>query len=105
QRRRWRVPVSDLAGRHGPDLLVAVARLRRRHDWPRFVYVRLAGERKPYLVDLESPFACDLLRHLAGRAGTVSVGGRLPGPDPLWLGDERGRYTCELRWQASRWEA
>jgi hypothetical protein len=26
----------------------------------------------------------------------------LPGPGELWLQDERGRYTCELRMQAER---
>jgi hypothetical protein len=104
QRRRWRVPAAHLPRRQGADLLVEVARLRRRYGWSRFVYVRLADERKPYLVDLESPFACDLLRHLAGRAGELSVEEMLPAPDQLWLRDERGRYTCELRWQADRWE-
>jgi hypothetical protein len=27
----------------------------------------------------------------------------LPGPEALWLRDERGRYTFELRVQAERW--
>jgi Lantibiotic dehydratase, N terminus len=102
QRRRWRAALSDLRRRRDADLLVEVARLRRRHGWPRFVYVRLADERKPYLIDVESPFACELLKHLAGRSETMTVEEMLPGPGQLWLRDERGRYTCELRWQASR---
>jgi hypothetical protein len=104
QRRRWRASLGHLRGRRDAGLLVEVARLRRRDGWPRFVYVRLPEERKPYLVDLECPFACELLKHLAGQAETVTLEEMLPGPSQLWLRDERGRYSCELRWQAVRIE-
>jgi hypothetical protein len=61
----------------------------------------VAGERKPFLVDTTSPFALELLRHHA-RGGLAHLEEMSPGPDELWLRDARGRYTFELRIQATR---
>jgi hypothetical protein len=102
QRRRWQVEAGALAGLRGADLLVAVRRLVREHGLCREVFVRVPAERKPYYLDLDSPFAHELLRHLVGRGGRVQLEEMLPSPEGLWLRDERGRYTCELRLQAVR---
>lgn len=104
QRERWTAELGDAGALRGPDLLVAVLRARDREGWPRFVFARVAGERKPYLVDTESPFALEMLRHLARDRAPVTVEEMLPGPAELWLRDDDGRrYTCELRMQAHRW--
>ncbi|WNZ59252.1 hypothetical protein QEG98_24550 [Myxococcus sp. MxC21-1] len=78
-------------------------RERRAGGWPRFVFMRSSKERKPYLIDTASPFAVDLLSHLARDAERLSVEEMYPAPEQLWLKDERGRYTCELRMQFTRW--
>lgn len=65
--------------------------------------MRSSKERKPYLIDTASPFAVDLLSHLARDAERLSVEEMYPAPEQLWLKDARGRYTCELRMQFTRW--
>ncbi|RKN43991.1 lantibiotic dehydratase [Streptomyces hoynatensis] len=66
----------------------------------RFVYCRSSGERKPYLVDLESVLAADLVAHVAAGAERLTAEAMWPGPEGLWLRDPAGyRYTCELRVQ------
>jgi Lantibiotic dehydratase, N terminus len=102
QRRRWQVDFSLVTGSTGPLAFIAMRRLVRAHGLPRFVFVRTQHERKPYLVDLASPFALDLLRHVLRGAPQCTAEEMAPGPDELWLRDERGRYTAELRIQFLR---
>jgi hypothetical protein len=103
QRERWELPASTFAQVSGLDLLLAVERERRASGWPRFVFMRSSTERKPYLIDTESPFALELLLYLARAAEHLSLEEMYPAPEQLWLKDERGRYTCEMRMQAVRW--
>lgn len=103
QRRRWERPTSlfDRAG--NLEMLLAVRRASRDAGWGRFVFVRSNTERKPYLIDTQCPFALEILRHLARNAERLTLEEMLPAPDDLWLRDDRGRYTFELRMQAERW--
>ncbi|WP_426752968.1 lantibiotic dehydratase [Myxococcus sp. Y35] len=103
QRERWNLPAQRLARPAGFELFLTVQRERRAGGWPRFVFMRSSKERKPYLIDTASPFAVDLLSHLARDAERLSVEEMYPAPEQLWLRDERGRYTCELRMQFTRW--
>jgi hypothetical protein len=103
QRERWELPASTFARGSGLDLLLTVERERRAGGWPRFVFVRSSTERKPYLIDTASPFALELLSHLARAAERISVEEMYPAPEQLWLKDERGRYTSEMRMQVTRW--
>lgn len=103
QRERWTISTDHLTNLHGIDLLLAIQRERRLGGWPRFVFARLASERKPHLIDLASPFGHELLRHLHQDNVSVTLEEMVPGPDELWLRDEKGRYTCELRMQVERW--
>jgi hypothetical protein len=102
QRRRWHVDFSPAIGAAGPRAFIRMRRLVSAHGLPRFVFVRTRRERKPYLVDLASPFALDLLRHVLREAPECLAEEMAPGPDELWLRDERGRYTAELRVQFLR---
>ncbi len=107
QRERWRLDAAELpAGGRGPGSLLALRRLVRRAGLPRFVFARVESERKPVLVDTASPFGAELLGHLlgqdAGEGRDVLAEEMYPGPDELWLRDESGRYTCELRMQMTR---
>jgi hypothetical protein len=104
QRERWRVSLDDVATLDGASLFLAVHRLRRSQGWPRFVFARTADERKPVFLDTLSPFALELLRHLARESREFVLEEMLPGPADLWLRDDEGRrFTCELRMQATRW--
>ncbi|QRO01332.1 lantibiotic dehydratase [Archangium violaceum] len=103
QRERWELPTTTFSQVSGVDLLLAVERERRASGWPRFVFMRSSTERKPYLIDTASPFALELLLYLSRAADQLSVEEMYPAPEQLWLKDERGRYTCEMRMQAVRW--
>jgi lantibiotic biosynthesis dehydratase-like protein len=103
QRERWELPTTLFSQVSGMDLLLAVERERRASGWPRFVFMRSTVERKPYLIDTVSPFALELLLYLSRGAEQLSVEEMYPAPEQLWLKDERGRYTCEMRMQAVRW--
>jgi hypothetical protein len=105
QRRRVQLAARELATLREKDplgRLVAAERIRRRHALPRFGFARVAGERKPFLVDWSSPLALALLTHHAREAPQVTVEEMSPGPEALWLRDERGRYTSELRMMVHR---
>jgi hypothetical protein len=102
QRARWDAPVANWKRLSGFALFVAMQRTRVRLGLPRFVFARVPGERKPFLVDTHCPFAVELCKHLVRDAKTVSLEEMLPSPEQLWLRDGRGRYTFELRIQAQR---
>lgn len=103
QRARWEVDLSALTRVSGLELFLEVQRQARGQAWPRFLFGRVVSERKPILLDTRSPFAAELLRHLVREDARVIFEEMLPGPEALWLRDERGRYTFELRVQAERW--
>jgi hypothetical protein len=103
QRARWEVDLSALGKVSGLDLFLEVQREARARHWPRFLFGRVVSERKPVLLDTRSPLAAELLRHLVHEDARVIFEEMLPGPEALWLRDERGRYTFELRMQMERW--
>ena len=102
QRERWSLRSEELEPAKGIEALRSLRRLVRREGLPRFTFVRSDVERKPYLIDAESPFAAELLQSLARRSRDLTFEEMLPGPDDLWLRDAAGRYTCELRVQLTR---
>ncbi|MFI6096376.1 lantibiotic dehydratase [Lentzea sp. NPDC051213] len=99
QRARRQVATEALAA---PEPHVRFLQLRRmaRESGGRFVFCRSANERKPYLIDLASPLAADLIGHVARGVDLLGVERMAPEPERLWLKDEQGRrYTSELRMQ------
>ncbi len=106
QRRRWHADLSSLTSLHTIDLALEIWRLRRTHQWPRFVFARVASERKPWLFDTASPFSHELVKNMIRDDAMVTLEEMLPGPDQLWLQDDEGqRYTSELRLQVHRYSA
>ncbi|MGH4011678.1 MAG: lantibiotic dehydratase [Pseudonocardiaceae bacterium] len=102
QRASWQLELTLLSGLRGADAFLALRRIARREGLPRFVFVRAETERKPLLIDTWSPFGADLLCHLAQQVSWCRAEEMLPAPQDLWLHDERGHYTCELRVQFLR---
>ncbi|MEJ8651931.1 lantibiotic dehydratase [Streptomyces sp. MS1.AVA.3] len=99
QRPRWRIDSDSLDLPTPHARFLQLRRLARRTS-VRFLFCRSARERKPYLVDLASPLAADLLGHVARGTEALVAEAMSPGPGELWLRDEEGRrYTCELRMQ------
>lgn len=99
QRARWRVPTDTLSAPEPHTRFLGLRRLARDTN-VRFLFGRSAHERKPYLLDLASPLAADLISHITRGCDEIDVERMAPGPDGLWLRDAEGRrYTSELRMQ------
>ncbi|TYR62715.1 lantibiotic dehydratase [Streptomyces parvus] len=99
QRPRWRIDSNSLDLPTPHARFLQLRRLARRTS-VRFVFCRSARERKPYLVDLASPLAADLMAHVARGTDALVAEAMSPGPGELWLRDDEGRrYTSELRMQ------
>lgn len=100
-RETWWLPPTE-AGRRWTNLApgnqVAAWRLKDRIGLPDQVFVKFAEEPKPLFIDFTAPLLVDLFcRCLHHASAPAVVTEMLPGPDQLWLRDERGRYPCELR--------
>ncbi|SCL54774.1 lantibiotic dehydratase [Micromonospora peucetia] len=98
-RESWTIPAGRLDGRDRV-LHAAAGRLRDELGLPRHVFATIAGERKPFHVDLSNPMSLAVLSHRLRRRGYARLrfSEMLPGPEQLWLRDSRGRrYTGEFR--------
>ena len=77
----------------------------RKNGLPRFVFVRVPIEVKPFYLDFDSPvyveIFCRMVRRMLASHRSdepITMTEMLPGPDQLWLRDSDGRaYTSELR--------
>ena len=98
RRAHWTASVHELAAA-GDDL----ADWARRRGLPRRVFARSPLERKPMLVDFESPALRRVLHRWCATTAERAPDARmeltemLPGPQECWLEDKTGRHTSELR--------
>ncbi len=100
-RRRWIVSPGEIPEAADAALFADVARWRRKHGIPRHVFLHTTADPKPFHADLDSPLAVDLLRRATAAPTTLHVVEMLPGPEELWVRDERGSYATELLLQLS----
>jgi lantibiotic biosynthesis dehydratase-like protein len=108
-RESWRFSASECDFAHVKDEVERFVQARRwaqSHGIPRFAFVRVPVEVKPFYIDFDSPVYVSIMSKMVRRTleSTASVGDEvtvsemLPGIDMLWLPDEAGRhYTSELR--------
>lgn len=107
-RETWRLEPQALEfayAKSDRDCFLAASRWRQAHGIPRFVFVRVPIERKPFFVDFHSPIYLNILAKMVQRTAQANKPGAriafsemLPRPDQLWLTDAAGqRYTSELR--------
>ena len=83
----------------GPRWFERVAAWRRVHHVPRRVFAGSSRHGKPFYVDLESPLLTERFRRFLlslDDADRCVLSEMLPGPDELWLRDERGSYASEF---------
>ncbi|WP_175409612.1 lantibiotic dehydratase, partial [Streptomyces sp. TRM64462] len=109
-RETWRLgaPGMDFADeKDEARRFVRARRWRERHGLPRFVFVVLPTEPRPFYVDFDSPVYVNILakavRRMARREpeGRAVITEMLPTPEQAWLVDDRGdAYTSELRFVA-----
>jgi hypothetical protein len=107
-REQWHVPAGAITWprtRDDADRYRAARRWAADLGMPRYVFVRVVGQPKPYYVDFTSPLFLNMiastLRGLArdDEASVVTISEMHPGPDDLWLphSDPGRRCTSELR--------
>jgi len=106
QRERWVLPSREFIGTDPDtsdyDLFLAMRRAKRRHQLPRWVFVRVENEKKPYYFDFDSFFLIELLHGHLKTNDQVTMTEMYPGPEHLWMRDEDGSYCIELRGTAFR---
>ena len=107
-RETWRFPPAELSFAFEKDetaRFLAARRFARAHDLPRFVFIKVPIEVKPFYVDFDSPIYVDILAKAIRRTkekgapdALVSVTEMHPRADETWLPDAEGNhYTSELR--------
>jgi hypothetical protein len=85
--------------------LIAARRWARTHDLPRFVFVKVPVEAKPFYLDFDSPLYVNMFAKAIRRTAEsgqpeqrIGMSEMLPRTDETWLPDADGnRYTCEFR--------
>lgn len=100
QREQWLLKpeaFAPLLQAKGPDLVLEAKRLQRRLGLPDCGFALCDAQPKPVFVDFRNFFLLELLQELVSRSRWVRFSEMLPGPEHLWLRDNRGRYCCELR--------
>lgn len=107
-RETWRFTPAELPWAFSPaalDCFIGIRRWARTWHMPRYLFVRMPNERKPYYVDLDSPiytemFASAIRQTQIAKANNepIVITEMLPDPEHAWLPDANGhRYTSELR--------
>jgi hypothetical protein len=106
-RETWRFTPSEMSFAEIKDeseRFAAARRFVRSYHLPRFVFVKVPVEIKPFYVDFTSPAYLNLLSKMVRRTAKEGLGAHvamsemLPGLEQLWLSDAEGnRYTSELR--------
>ncbi|HSE17874.1 MAG TPA: lantibiotic dehydratase [Pyrinomonadaceae bacterium] len=87
------------------ERFIAARRWSRTYDLPRFAFVKVPIERKPFYVDFDSPIYVNILAKMIRRtmdtgdpASEITVSEMLPSIDEVWLPDSEGRcYASEFR--------
>jgi hypothetical protein len=107
-RESWHVSAAELPFAYDKDeaaRFVAVRRWARSQGMPRFVFVRVPVEAKPFYLDFDSPIYVDIFAKMIRRTVEnslvdlqVGISEMLPEPAQMWLPDAQDqRYASELR--------
>jgi lantibiotic biosynthesis dehydratase-like protein len=107
-REAWRFNPDDLTFASLQDesaRFIDARRWAHEQQLPRFVFVKVPVELKPFFVDFDSPVFVEILSKMVRRTidnspsdALITMSEMLPGLDQCWLPDAEGNvYTCELR--------
>ncbi|HEV7860838.1 MAG TPA: lantibiotic dehydratase [Pyrinomonadaceae bacterium] len=107
-RETWRfapaaVSFADL--KDDAERFIEARRWARSQGLPRFVFVKIPVETKPFYADFDSPVYVNLLAKMVRRqalegveGATLTMSEMIPGLEQVWLPDALGQsYTSELR--------
>ncbi len=85
--------------------MISARRWARANDLPRFVFVKVPVEQKPFYLDFDSPVYVNMFAKAVRRTvetgkpdQVITVTEMIPRTDQTWLADAQGEtYTCEFR--------
>ena len=108
RRETWNVAPAALPfvnAKSEAERFIEGRRWARQQGLPRWVFVKVPGETKPFYLDWDSPIYVEIfgkmIRQIEDASADlplVSISEMLPQIDQLWLPDAQGeRYTSELR--------
>jgi len=97
------VPFAFIENR--AEAFLEARRWIRDHDMPRFVFVTVPVEAKPFYIDFDSPIFVNILARIVRKVersdydeSDITITEMLPTFDQMWLTDREGnRYSSELR--------
>lgn len=99
-RERWRFEREALswAAQETPaDRFLGAQRWAKAHGLPRFCFLSVPEEPKPFYLDLHAPVLVEVAAQVLRKAARASVTEMLPAPSELWMEGPEGAYSCELR--------
>lgn len=106
QRERWRLAGDQLPRYDAADdeftIFLKIRRMQQRHRLPRFVFYRIASEKKPLFLDFDNHLLVELFHSSLADNTEVVFSEMMPAPDGLWMRDDEGRYCIEMRGTAFR---
>lgn len=107
-REAWRFapaafPFADL--KDDAERFIVARRWARSQGLPRFVFIKVPVETKPFYADFDSPVYVNMLARMIRRqaldgaeGATITVSEMIPGLEQVWLPDSLGQsYTSEMR--------
>ena len=85
--------------------MISAQRWARANDLPRFVFVKVPVEQKPFYLDFDSPIYVNMFAKAVRRTletgkpdQVITLTEMIPRTDQTWLADAQGEtYTCEFR--------
>jgi len=106
QRERWELGAGQMPQFDAEDdefgIFLKVRRMQQQHGLPRFVFYRVASEKKPLFLDFDNYLLVELFAANLAQNTEVVISEMLPAPDGLWMRDGDGRYCIEMRGTAFR---
>lgn len=107
QRETWRLASTewgkDVLSVTSLELMLRSQQIRQRYNIPRYVYIHVSSEPKPFFLDFANIFSLNHFRHLLLHNAEVKLTEMLPAPNDLWMSEQDGQYCCEFRLTACRY--
>lgn len=83
------------------DRFVKMWRYKEKYGFPDQVFVKFQDEPKPIFIDFCNYFLVEILiGKISNSTGSMVISEMLPKEEQLWLKDQEGHYTSELRMMA-----
>lgn len=103
QRNRWQLTkdeifVNEKTYDHSTvDIFIEAVRAKQSYKMPDYVFFKSESQSKPIMLDFKNYFFIEILYAQSLIDDCFNISEMLPDPDHLWLKDQRGSFTSEIR--------